>query len=166
MPPGVVTVTSTVPVPAGLSAVIVVSSTTRHIRRRRRAEVNRRRTREPRAGDRHQSTAGRRTAGRAHARHRRRRSRRVCELIGRTDVADVPAGVVTVTSTMPVPAGLSAVIVVSLTTVKFVAAVVPKFDRRRAGESTAADRHQTCRPLRTAGRAQARRPSARRRRCR
>ena len=41
-------------------------------------------------------------------------------------MADVPPGVVTVTSTVPVPAGLSAVIVVSLTTVKFVAAVVPK----------------------------------------
>ena len=41
-------------------------------------------------------------------------------------MADVPAGVVTVTSTVPVPAGLSAVIVVSLTTVTFVAAVVPK----------------------------------------
>ena len=34
----------------------------------------------------------------------------------------MPAGVVTVTSTVPVPAGLSAVIVVSLTTVTFVAA--------------------------------------------
>ena len=38
----------------------------------------------------------------------------------------MPAGVVTVTSTMPVPAGLSAVIVLSLTTVRFVAAAVPK----------------------------------------
>ena len=38
----------------------------------------------------------------------------------------MPAGVVTVTSTVPVPAGLSAVIEVSLTTVTFVAAVVPK----------------------------------------
>ena len=38
----------------------------------------------------------------------------------------MPAGVVTVTSTVPVPAGLSAVIVVSLTTVKLVAGVVPK----------------------------------------
>ena len=42
------------------------------------------------------------------------------------DVADVPPGVVTVTFTVPVPAGLLAVIVVSLTTVKLVAAVVPK----------------------------------------
>ena len=41
-------------------------------------------------------------------------------------MADVPPGVVTVTSTVPVPAGLSAVIVVSLTTVTLVAAVVPK----------------------------------------
>ncbi len=38
----------------------------------------------------------------------------------------MPAGVVTVTSTTPVPAGLSAVIEVSLTTVTFVAGVVPK----------------------------------------
>ena len=37
----------------------------------------------------------------------------------------MPAGVVTVTSTVPVPAGLLAVIVVSFTTVRFVAAVVP-----------------------------------------
>ena len=42
------------------------------------------------------------------------------------DVADVPEGVVTVTLTTPVPAGLSAVIVVSLTTVTFVAGIVPK----------------------------------------
>jgi hypothetical protein len=42
------------------------------------------------------------------------------------DAVDVPTGVVTVTFTVPVPAGLSAVIVVSLTTVKFVAAAVPK----------------------------------------
>ena len=41
-------------------------------------------------------------------------------------MADVPPGVVTVTSTVPVPAGLSAVIEVALTTVKFVAGVVPK----------------------------------------
>ncbi len=38
----------------------------------------------------------------------------------------MPNGVVTVTSTVPVPAGLSAVIEVSLTTLTFVAAVVPK----------------------------------------
>ena len=38
----------------------------------------------------------------------------------------MPAGVVTVTSTMPFPAGLTAVIVVSFTTVTLVAAVVPK----------------------------------------
>ena len=42
------------------------------------------------------------------------------------DVAEMPAGVVTFTSTVPVPAGLSAVIEVSLTTVIFVAAVAPK----------------------------------------
>ena len=43
------------------------------------------------------------------------------------DVADVPPAVVTVTSTVPVPAGLVAVIVVPLTTVTPVAAEVPKF---------------------------------------
>jgi hypothetical protein len=42
------------------------------------------------------------------------------------EVADVPRGVATVTFTVPVPAGLSAVIVVSLTTVTPVAAFVPK----------------------------------------
>ena len=42
------------------------------------------------------------------------------------EVAEVPPGVVTVTSTAPVPAGSTAVIVVALTTVKLVAAVVPK----------------------------------------
>ena len=42
------------------------------------------------------------------------------------EVADVPPGVVTVTSTTPVPAGSSAVIVVSETTVKLVAGEVPK----------------------------------------
>ena len=40
--------------------------------------------------------------------------------------AEVPDGFVTVTLTTPDPAGLSAVIVVLLTTVRFVAAVVPK----------------------------------------
>ena len=41
-------------------------------------------------------------------------------------MADLPAGVVTVTSTVPEPAGLSAVIVVLLTTVTFIAPFVPK----------------------------------------
>jgi hypothetical protein len=41
------------------------------------------------------------------------------------EVALVPEGVVTVTSTVPVPAGLTAVICVSLSTVKLVAAVAP-----------------------------------------
>ncbi len=42
------------------------------------------------------------------------------------DAAEVPAGVTTVTSTLPLPAGLSAVIVVPLTTVTPVAAFVQK----------------------------------------
>jgi len=41
-------------------------------------------------------------------------------------VADVPPGVTTVTSTWPVPAGLTAVIWVSLFTVTLVAPVAPK----------------------------------------
>ena len=43
------------------------------------------------------------------------------------EVAEVPPVVVTVTSTVPVPAGDVAVIEVDETTVKAVAAVVPKF---------------------------------------
>ena len=41
-------------------------------------------------------------------------------------MAEVPAGVVTVTSTVPVPAGSTAVICVAETTVTLVAGVVPK----------------------------------------
>jgi hypothetical protein len=43
------------------------------------------------------------------------------------DVADVPPGVVTVISTVPVPAGLVAVIEVALFTVYEAAAVLPNF---------------------------------------
>ena len=43
-----------------------------------------------------------------------------------TAVAERPPGVVTVTSTIPVPAGLSAVIIALLNTVILVAGVVPK----------------------------------------
>ena len=113
MPLGVVTVTSTVPVPAGLSAVIVVSLTTVTIVAGRRAEVDRRGAGEAGPGDRHQRAAASGpavglmpvTVG------------HVGELIGRRG-GRRPPGVVTVTSTMPVPAGLSTVIVVSLTTVR------------------------------------------------
>ena len=41
-------------------------------------------------------------------------------------MAEVPLGVVTVTPTLPVPAGLNAVIVVAPTTAKAVADVMPK----------------------------------------
>ena len=54
----------------------------------------------------------------------------------------MPPGVVTVTSTMPVPAGLSAVIDVSLTTSRSVAGVVPKSNRGGVGEAGAGDRHR------------------------
>ncbi len=125
VPAGVVTVTSTVPVPAGLSAVIVVSLTTvRFV-----------------AGVVPKSTAV--APVKLVPVIVTRVPPAVGPLVGLTpvtvgataavyvkssaeDVADVPPGVVTVTSTVPVPAGLSAVIVVPLTTVRFVAGVVPK----------------------------------------
>ena len=62
VPAGVVTVTSTVPVPAGLSTVIFVSlTTTTSARRRNRAEVHLRCAGEAAAGDRHHRAAGHRT---------------------------------------------------------------------------------------------------------
>ena len=70
-------------------------------------------------------------------------------------MADVPPGVVTVTSTVPVPAGLSAVIVVSLTTVKLVAGVRAEVDRGGAGEAGPGDRHHVP-PAAGPNRAQAR----------
>ena len=155
MPAGVVTVTSTVPVPAGLSAVIVVSLTTVEIRRRRRAEVDRGGAGETGAGDRHQSAAGGRTARRAQARDRGRRGT-VYVNSSAGETADVPAGVVTVTFTTPVPAGLSAVIVVSLTTSRFVAAVVPKSTAVAPVKLVPRDRHRSAAGLDTASRRQAR----------
>ena len=68
----------------------------------------------------------------------------------------MPTGVVTVTSTVPVPAGLSAVIEVSLTTVRFVAGVVPKSTVVAPVKLVPSDRHQGGAALGTAGRAQAR----------
>ena len=125
MPAGVVTVTSTVPVPAGLSAVIVVSLTTvtfvaavvpksTAVAPVKLVPVIVTRV-PPAAGP----LVGLRpvTTGAAATVY-------VNSSAGET--ADVPPGVVTVTFTTPVPAGLSAVIEVSLTTVTFVAAVVPK----------------------------------------
>ncbi len=53
-------------------------------------------------------------------------ARDVDELVGSRGRPMCRPGVVTVTSTTPVPAGLSAVIEVSLTTVTSVAAAVPK----------------------------------------
>ena len=71
-------------------------------------------------------------------------------------MADVPAGVVTVTSTVPVPAGLSAVIVVSLTTVRFVAGVVPKSTAVAPVKLVPVIVTRVPPAVRTAGRAQAR----------
>ena len=56
-------------------------------------------------------------------------------------VARVPAGVVTVTSTVPVPAGDVAVMVVELTTVTPVAALGPKSTAVAPGEAGAGDGH-------------------------
>ena len=123
VPFGVVTVTSTVPVPAGLSAVIVVALTTVTFV----------------AGTVPKSTAvapvkpvpvivtnvppaagpedGLRPVTIGAATYVKRSA---------DDVSDVPPAVTTVTSTVPAPAGLTAVIVVGLTTVTSVAGAVPK----------------------------------------
>ena len=58
VPPAVTTVTSTVPEPAGLVAVICVAESTEN-RRRRAAEIDRRGVRQIRARDRHRRAAGR-----------------------------------------------------------------------------------------------------------
>ena len=125
VPTGVVTVTSTAPVPAGLLAVIVVSLTTATFV----AAVDPKSTvvapvklvpvivtivppdSRPCVGLR-LVTAG--ALGTVY----------VNSSAGVT--ADVPWGAVTVTFTTPMPAGLSAMIVVSLTTSRLVAAVDPK----------------------------------------
>src|SRR6516162_9703639 len=121
MPAGVVTVTFTVPVPAGLSAVIEVSLTTVTFVA---ATVPKSTavapvkpvpvivTVVPPAGG---PLVGLMavTVGAAAV---------VYVNWSADEVADVPNGVVTVTLTVPEPAGLSAVVEVSLTTVRFVAA--------------------------------------------
>ena len=53
----------------------------------------------------------------------------------------VPPGLVTVTSTVPAPAGVTAVREVFDTTVKFVAAVAPNSNRVHPGEVRARDSH-------------------------
>ena len=89
MPPAVTTVTSTVPVPGGLSAVIVVSLTTIKPVAARRAEVDRRGVGEAGAGDRHQSAAGRGPAARADTGYNRRRRSR----LGQHDIVAIPANI-------------------------------------------------------------------------
>ena len=61
----------------------------------------------------------------------------------------MPPGVITVTLATPVPAGLTAVIVVALTTVTFVAVVVPKLTSRGTGKAGAGDRHRSAANRRT-----------------
>ena len=123
VPPGVVTVTSTTPVPAGSSAVIVVSETTVKLV----------------AGEVPKSTAVAPVkaipvivtvlppdSGPAVGLMLVTVGVAVYVNWSAGEVADIPPGVVTVTSTTPVPGGSSAVIVVSETTVKLVAGVMPK----------------------------------------
>ena len=92
----------------------------------RGAEIDRGDTRETRARDGHRGAAGLGTAGRAQARDRRRGGDGEGEPIFSRDGRSKPARVITVTSTVPVPAGLMTSIVVSSFTKKDVAAVVPK----------------------------------------
>ncbi len=99
VPPGVVTVTSTVPpVPAGEVAVIWVSESTVKLVAGRRAEVDGGGAGEAGAGDGDRGAAGGRAGGRARAGDRRRGD--VGELVGRGSGRGA-AGVVTVTSTVP-----------------------------------------------------------------
>jgi hypothetical protein len=125
VPAGVVTVTSTVPVPIGLTAVIVVSFTTVTSvagvvpKSTALAPVNAVPVIvtivPPKFGPLVGAIAV--TAGAAAT---------LNVNWSAADVGEVPAGVVTVTFSVPVPAGLTAVTVVSFTTVTSVAGVVPK----------------------------------------
>ena len=92
-----VTVTSTVPLPAGEVAVIEVAELAGSSRRRA-AEVDRRGATEVGPADGHRRAAAGRAARRADRGHRR--CRHVGELVD-GEVAEVPPGVVTVTSTVP-----------------------------------------------------------------
>ena len=118
------TVTSTVPVPAGDVAVMEVALTTVTLV----AAVVPKSTAvapvKPVPVMRHRSPAGGRARSGADAGDGG--GGRVGEVVGAELAALVPPGVVTVTSTVPVPAGDVAVILVELTTVKVVAASVPK----------------------------------------
>ena len=81
VPPGVVTVTSTVPVPAGEVAVIEVAELTVTPVAGGRAELHGGRAGEVGAGDRHRCSAGDRTARRRDRCHRRRAE--IAELVRR-----------------------------------------------------------------------------------
>ena len=69
------------------------------------------------------------------------------------EVAEVPPGVVTVTSTVPLPAGEVAVIEVAESTVTLVAGLAAEVDRGRTGEVGAADGHAGPAAGRAGGRA-------------
>ena len=71
-------------------------------------------------------------------------------------MGDVPAGVVTVTSTTPLPAGLTAVTELALTTVTLVAWAVPKMTDGGAGKAGPDDCHRSAAGCRARSRAQAR----------
>ena len=109
--------------PAGLDGGDLVSLTTVRFVAAVVAEVDRGGAGEAGAGDRHGCRRPR-AAGRAEAGDRRE-PRTIGELIG-GDVVDVPPSVVTVTSTVPAARRAVGGDLVSLTTVKLVAAVVPK----------------------------------------
>ena len=110
VPAGVVTVTSTVPLPAGAVAVMLVALLTVKLAAVGRAEVDGGGAGEAGAGDRDRGAARARPRARADAGHGRRGD--VGELVGRRSWRSFPPGVVTVTSTVPLPAGAVAVMLV------------------------------------------------------
>ena len=121
----VVTVTETVPVPAGTVTVSEVELVTSTEVPACGAEVDRGRARdEPGAGHRDGVATGLGPVVRGDRGDRRRRV--VGVLVTRRLTAEVPLGVVTVTSTVPVPAGAVTVRLVAVTPVIEVPGFVPK----------------------------------------
>src|SRR5262249_16522999 len=123
MPPGVVTLTATVPSPGGLTALILVSESTVKLRAAAFPKdtlvapvipLPLITTLAPRAGP---PGAGTRPATTGTGTYVNRLA---------PSVAEMPSGVVTVTFTVPLPGGLTALICVSASTLNLVAAVFPK----------------------------------------
>ena len=86
---------------------------------------------------------GRGSASRAQARDRRRDDSGIGELIGGRDAAMCPPESLPSRSRGRYQPGCCAVIVMSFTTVRPVAAVAPKLHRRGTREATARDRHRS-----------------------